>query len=415
MYEKITLPNGARIVSDYMEGVRSAAVGIWVGCGSRFEGRNENGAAHFIEHMLFKGTKNHTASGLAEAMDSIGGQINACTTRESTCFYARVLDTHLDTAIDILSDMFFDSLFREEDFQGEMGVVLGEIGMYNDAPDDLAAERLLKKAFPGPLGRPILGTPASLGKGNAESLKSFKLGKYTAPNVIIALAGNFGDGHVGRVEKRFGQMEKGDVPKPKKAEYVPGLISKLKATEQEHICIGFPGIQTGRDERFALNMLSSMLGGGMSSRLFQSVRERSGLCYSIDSFGEAFAETGMFGVETAVSRDTAEKALRLIVREIRDFRDKGFSEAELQRAREQAKASLVMAQESTIARMNRLGFAELTTGNCLSTGELIERCDAVTAEDIKKLSARILDFDRSSFSSVGRASYADIYKKILEE
>lgn len=413
MYEKITLDNGVRIVSEKMPQVRSAAVGIWVGTGSRYEKSSENGSAHFIEHMLFKGTQRHTASELAEVFDGIGGQINAFTTRESTCFYARVLDSHLDTAINLLSDMFFESKFRQEDIDNERGVILEEIDMYDDSPEDLVAERLLAKSFRGALGRPVLGKPRALEAADRDSLLGFMAANYSAPRTVIALCGSFTDDHLRLIGDRFSRMQKTRAVKPQKSAYVQSFTTKRKPTEQNHLCAAFPGLTSSDPERFAFQLMSNILGGGMSSRLFQTIREKHGLCYSVYAFTASFSDTGLFGVQAATGGETEERALRLIMDELRLIIDGGVTDDELHRAREQAKSNIVMTLESTSSRMNKLGSGELFLGGSLTADELIEKYDAVTREDILNVTRRLLRFDEMSFSAVGRVGSEDKYRELL--
>lgn len=413
MYEKITLPNGARIVYEKMPYVRSAAVGIWIDVGSRFETAVDNGAAHFIEHMLFKGTNKYSAAELAGLMDGIGGQINAFTTRDSTCFYARVLDSHLNMAIDLLSDMFFDSRFSQEDVENERGVILEEIDMYDDSPEDLTVERLFAKCFKGALGRPILGKPSTLKSMTGESLREFKENHYKANRIVISLCGSFEDSHLMMIHDRFSNMDKPGKVAHQKGNYAPAVTVKRKQTEQNHLCIGFPGLRYSSEERFAMQLMSSILGGGMSSRLFQTVREKFGLCYSVYSFSASFSDTGFFGIATALGRETEVKALGLIKDELYRIRDDMVTDEELFRAREQVKSSLVMALESTSSRMNKLGTGELHLGSSMSPDEIIARYDSVTKQGILSVAQRIIDFERVSFSAVGRISPIDVYTALL--
>ncbi|MGI6028390.1 MAG: M16 family metallopeptidase [Candidatus Heteroscillospira sp.] len=413
MHEIITLKNGLRIVHEPMAEVRSAAVGVWIGVGSRFEQKNEGGYAHFIEHLLFKGTSSHTAAQLADVMDGIGGQINAYTTRESTCFYARVLDTHLDTAIDLLGEMFFDSLFAEEDVKSERGVIFEEIDMYDDAPEDMVSERLMLRSFPGALGRPILGTRRSLEGATGEALRDFMSRHYTPDRVVVSLCGSYTADHLRRIAGLFGALEAGNSPNPRRAAYRPCFTLRRKATEQNHLCLGFPGLAGDDERRFALHTMSSILGGGMSSRLFQSVREKHGLCYSIYSFTASHADTGLTGICTALNRGSEQKALSLIFDEIRRFCDCGVTRDELSRAVEQAKSSMIMALESSSTRMNRLGSAFTALGSCLTPDEVIDRYDAVTPEQILALARELFTPEGLSFSAVGRLADADTYKAAL--
>jgi predicted Zn-dependent peptidase len=413
MYEKITLPNGVRIISEHMDGVRSAAVGIWVGVGSRYEKYAQAGAAHYIEHMLFKGTSKYTAAQLAEIMDAVGGQINAFTTRDSTCFYARVLDTHLSLAVDILSDMFFDSNLSEEDAAGERGIILEEIDMYEDTPEDVAAEELLRVCFPGALGRPVLGHRASLEKQTGASLRAFKEESYTAPRVVVALGGSFSDSDLDHIARRFSVMAPAEDVRPDPSAYMASFAIKKKATEQNHLVLGFPGLHIASDARFALQLLSNIIGGNASSRLFQLVREKHGLCYSIYSFSSGFEETGIFGITAATGRDTEKKAAALIMDELRRIREDGVTADELKRANEQVKSSILMSLESTSSRMNRLGYGELFLGAPLTSDELIVRYDAVTRDDILNLAQRTLNFEKMSFTAVGRIGDEGYYREIL--
>ncbi len=414
MYEKITLPNGVRILTEHVPAVRSAALGIYVGTGSRQEKAAENGAAHFIEHMLFKGTARRTAADLAGEMDAVGGQINAYTTKESTCFYARVLDTHLPQATDILCDMFFSSKFDESDVETERGVVLEEIGMYEDNPEDLCAERLAAGVYHGSaLARPILGRKATLEKMTGAWLKEYMTSHYLAGDIVVALAGSFNQKDVDDLTARFSAMPAGGLSQPRAAAYTPCITVKKKAIEQNHLTLAFPGLPYGDSRRFALQLLSSVLGSGMSSRLWQQVREQRGLCYSIYSYGSGHADTGLYAVYTALGRETEEAAIRTIVDAVKDFRDGGVTQAELDRAREQSKANVLMGLESTQARMAHLGRSELMMGEVLTPDQIIAAYDAVTAEDVRGLAEEIFDFSRASLSAVGRVRTADEYRALL--
>ncbi len=413
MYDIITLPNGLRVVCEPMPAVRSAAVGIWVGAGSRFEKTTEAGYAHFIEHMLFKGTASHSAGELAELMDAVGGQCNAFTTRETTCFYARALDSHLDAAADILEEMFFDSLFAPDDLASERSVVLEEIDMYEDTPEDLVVEQLMARCFPGPLGRPVLGRPTVLHKATGESLRAFMGREYRPERVVVSLSGSYTDAHVDRLCRRFERMPSVRPTAVRESAYAPAFVLRRKSTEQNHLCLAWPGLPVGSDERFTWQILSTVLGDGLSSRLFQTIREKYGLCYSIGSFTASYRETGLFGVSTAVGRDTEERALTLILQEVEKLRQDGISAAELDRARELIKANMVLGMESSAARMNRLGSAVLQMGRCLSVDEVIERYDAVTAEDVLSLARRLLDPAALSFSAVGHLPEEARYRDLL--
>ncbi|NCC69908.1 MAG: insulinase family protein, partial [Clostridia bacterium] len=341
---------GVKIICEKIPHVRTAAVGIFVNVGSRDETPSANGSAHCIEHMLFKRTSKHSAAELAFEMDAIGGQINAYTTRESTCFYARVLDTHLKAALGLLTEMFFDCAFDEDELRSERGVILEEIGMYEDTPDDACYEKLMSGCYKGALGRPVLGKPNTLGKMTGTSLREFKESRYTAGNIVVSLCGSYDDSHIEYIKERFSVMEKSRRRTKHRTEYGSHISVRRKKTEQNQLCIAFPSNPVSSEERFAMNLLITILGGGVSSRLFQNIREKYGLCYSIFAFQSSFADTGLASVSTAVAKDADIRTLGLIRDELRRFVDDGVSSDELQRAREQAKSSLVMSLGSTNAR-----------------------------------------------------------------
>ena len=346
-------------------------------------------------------------------MDAVGGQMNAYTTRDNTCFYARVLDTHLPIATDTLCAMFFDSRFDEADVENEKGIIQEEIDMYEDTPEDVAAERLIGGCFPGALGRPVLGRSSSLARQTGASLRDFMARHYSAPRVVAALSGSFTDADVAELVRRFSEMPATKPEKPERSAYRPCLTLKRKATEQNQLVLGFPGLETASSERFALQLLSGILGGNASSRLFQTVREKYGLCYSVYSFTAGFEDTGLFAVAAATNRDTEARALGLIMDELHRLLDEGVSESELSRAREQVKATILMSLESTGSRMNRLGYGELFLGGALSPDELIERYDAVTRENVLSLARRCFAPETMSFSAAGRVNTAEEYRRLL--
>ncbi|MEG2000841.1 MAG: pitrilysin family protein [Evtepia sp.] len=415
MYQKITLPNGVRILSESVPNVRSAAIGIWIGGGSRQERASESGASHFIEHMLFKGTQTRTAVDIARETDAIGGQINAFTTKECTCFYARVLDTHLSQALDILFDMLYHSRFDESDVEMERGVISEEIGMYQDTPDDLCAERLFASVFKGSaLSRPILGRTSTLSKFTGESLNRYRALHYHAQNTVISIAGSFDASLIEEVSARFSVLTNPPAIHVSPANYTPAITVKKKAIEQNHLTLAFPGLSFRSPERFSLQLLSSILGGGMSSRLFQELREKRGLCYSVYSYGAGHADTGLFAVYAALNRDMEAQALETICTVIRQFAKDGPTKEELERAREQSKSNVLMGLESTQSRMSHMGRSELFMGVSLSPDDIIDAYDAVTLEEVCALSRRIFRFEDASLSAVGRVSTPDVYATALQ-
>ncbi|MCI8477682.1 MAG: insulinase family protein [Oscillospiraceae bacterium] len=416
MYETITLPNGVRILTEQVPGVRSACLGIWVGSGSRHERPEENGAAHFLEHMVFKGTQRRTAAELAQEMDAIGGQVNAGTTKECTCFYARALDTHLPQATDLLCDMFFHAKFREEDVQTERGVILEEIGMYEDHPEDLCAERLSAAVFAGSsLARPILGTRESLEPMTGAWLQDYQRTHYLAGDLVVALAGRFTPADVDTLKSAFAPLAGGALPPPAPAAYIPAFTVKEKPIEQTHLTLAFPGLPYGSPKRFTLQLLSTILGGGVSSRLWQRVREDQGLCYSIYSYGAGYAETGLFGIYTALSQETESQALSTICGAVQDFTVHGVTSQELDRAREQSKANVLMGLESTQSHMSNLGRGALLQGEVLDPDQIIAAYDAVTCEDVRTLAEELFDFRRISLSAVGQVGTEASYRELLQQ
>ena len=414
MIELTTLNNGVRILTEPMPGMRSASLGIWVGAGSRHETAAENGAAHYIEHMVFKGTETRSAADIAQEMDAIGGQVNAYTTKENTCFYVRALDTHLAQAADVLCDMFFHSAFRQEDVDTERGVILEEIGMYADNPEDLCSERLAAAIYKGsPLARPILGKPSTLEKMTGETLRAWRDTHYRPDNTVVALAGSFSDAVVEDLKARFSAMAPVPAVKTKRAAYRSAFTLKKKAIEQNHITLAFPGLPYGHDKRFALQLLSFILGGGMSSRLWQEVREKQGLCYSVYSYGAGHEDTGLFGIYTALGRETEHQALQSIRSVIDALVQDGVTEQELSRAREQSKASVLMGLESTQSRMSHLGRSTVLSGRVLTPDEIIAAYDAVTREDVLELARTIFDYTQAGLSAVGRVENEAYYRAFL--
>jgi predicted Zn-dependent peptidase len=414
MYEKIVLPNGVRLLHEHIPHVRSVSLGIWVGTGSRYEDARMSGASHFIEHMLFKGTETRTAEELASVMDAIGGQTNAFTTKECTCFHGRVLDTHLPQLSDVLRDMFFQSKFDENDIVNERGVILEEIDMYQDTPEDLASERLSSAVFKGfSLARPILGKKSTLDAMTGDALRQYKAEHYRPDSLVVAVSGSYKPEDIARLTETFATMPSGGRNSFRTASYSPMFTAKRKNLEQNHLSIAFPGIAVTDNSRFALQLLCDILGGGMSSRLFQTVRERRGLCYTIYSYGTSYIDTGLFSIYTALGRETEREAIRVIIDEIKRFKEAGVTPEELRRAREQVKANVLMGLESTSIRMNRLGRNELYFGCVPEPEEIIGRYDAVTADDIQKLSEQYLDLSRISFSAVGKVENADKYREMF--
>ena len=413
MVEKRTLSNGIRLVYEHIPYVRSVSLGIWIGNGSRHEKASEGGASHFIEHMLFKGTKTYTAAGLAELCDRIGGMINAYTTKDCTCLYGRVLDTQLLTLSDMFLDMLENSNFSEDDVISERSVILDEISMCSDTPDDLVYERLVAGIYKGSsLSRPILGKKSTLDKMTGESLKSFMASHYDPKNIVIAISGNFNVSDIDSIAESFSVM-RGNSVKYKKAVYSPYFTVKRRNLEQNHLFVAYPGIPSEDKRKYAFTLLGNIAGGNASSRLFQSVREKYGLCYNICTAVSAFPDTGIFGIYTALSEEAEDKALSVITDEIRKIKDGDITQDELDLSIELVRSGILMSLESTGSRMNRLGRNELYLGYIPSVEEVIAGYERVTLDDITALANEVFDTEQISFSAIGRVRSADEYKNVL--
>lgn len=416
MYRTITLPNGAKILTEYMPGIRTAALGFFMGVGSRHERFCENGAAHLIEHMAFKGTTHRSASQLAQETDTIGGQLNAFTTKEYTNFHVRCLDSHLDRAIDLLCDMVFYSRFDQADLEVERKVVLEEIGQYEDLPDDLVSERLAAAVFQGsPLARPILGRSATLNRMTGEWLRQFHAAHYLPRNLVVSLCGSFTPAAVEMLKERIGQLEGGMPGNVKSASYCTAVTARRKAIEQNHLALAFPALSYLDSRRYQLLLLNSILGGGVSSRLFQEMRERRGLCYSAYSYVDDHSDTGLLGIYTAVNSELEREALQTVCRVVRDLVAHGPNPDELERAREQAKANVLMGLESPQARMSHMGTSALLYGEVLERDDILAAYDAITGDQVHRLAQETFDFRQIALSAVGRGGDAEEYEELLRQ
>lgn len=414
MYQKITLRNGVRVVAERIDHVRSAAIGVWIGNGSRFESAEQNGISHFIEHMIFKGTEKRTAQHIASMMDAMGGQSNAFTTKDCTCYYMKVLDTHLHTAAELLADMFLCSSFADEDIELERGVVLEEIDMYEDTPEDVATEKLFEACYEGTaLGRPILGTEETLARMDSKALHDYVRKNYHPEDTVVALSGSFSDTDLDYICELFGEMQGSGRNKIEPAHYQPRVVIRSKEIEQNHLCLGFPGLPLLDDKRYAYQLMNAIIGGGMSSRLFQTVRERNGMCYSIYSFPSSHVDTGMFSIYVGLGQEDEAKAAKLICNVLRDFCAEGPTREELSRCREQLKSNLLMGLESTNARMHHLGRYELFTDHVVSSDELVAAYDAVTADQVRALANEVFRFDQASICAVGNTGDEAYYRSLI--
>jgi predicted Zn-dependent peptidase len=391
MINKHTCKNGVRIVLEHIPTVRSVAIGVWIGTGSRNENSETNGISHFLEHMFFKGTKTRSAKEIAESFDSIGGQVNAFTSKEYTCYYAKVLDNHSQFALDVLADMFFNSTFVEEELKKEKNVVLEEIKMYEDTPDDIVHD-LLSRAVYGdhPLGYPILGTEETLNTFTGETLKEYIHERYTPENVVISIAGNVEDSFIHEVEKYFGSYEGG---KNESVGNIPvfhsNRLSRKKETEQAHLCIGFEGLKVGHEDVYSLVILNNVLGGSMSSRLFQEVREQRGLAYSVFSYHSAYQDNGVVTVYGGTGAKQLDMLFETIQETLEKLKQDGITEKELTNTKEQLKGSLMLSLESTNSRMSRNGKNELLLKRHRSLDEIIDLIDLVSKQSVDEMARTV--------------------------
>lgn len=384
MIQQYTCENGLRIVTEKIPSVRSVALGVWVGTGSKYENDANNGISHFLEHMFFKGTATRTAKEIAESFDEIGGNVNAFTSKEYTCYYARVLDQHAPIALDVLSDMFFHSVFDAEEIEKEKNVVIEEISMYEDTPDDLVHDLISRAAFfDHPLGYSILGTEEVLRSLKREDLLDYIEKRYLPENTVFTVAGNFDDSLVDAIKARFSRFSRNTHPvEINRPLFVANSIVQHKSTEQAHFCISLPGYQVGHDEIYSLILLNNILGGSMSSRFFQEIREERGLAYSVYSYHSAYKETGAFTIYTGTAPEHVGQVFDIVTNILHEVAHKGITDKELNKGKEQLKGSLMLSLESTNSRMSRLGKNELMLGRHFTLDELVARIDRVNHDSV---------------------------------
>jgi predicted Zn-dependent peptidase len=393
LIKKYTCQNGVRIVLENIPTVRSVAIGIWIGTGSRYETPVNNGISHFLEHMFFKGTKTKNAKEIAEAFDSIGGQVNAFTSKEYTCYYAKVLDNHSKFALEVLADMFFNSTFEEEELIKEKNVVYEEIKMYEDTPDDIVHDLLSKAIYENhSLGYPILGTEETLSTFTGDTLKEYMHNMYTPEQVVVSIAGNISESFIKEVEALFGSYEGGKRGKfEERPIFHMNQISRKKETEQAHLCLGFEGLQVGHQDIYSLITLNNILGGSMSSRLFQDVREQRGLAYSIFSYHSAFEDNGIITIYGGTGAKQLDFLFETIQETLSVLKRDGITEKELLNSKEQLKGSLMLSLESTNSRMSRNGKNELLLGNHRSLDDIIEQIDSVSKKNVDEMANKVFN------------------------
>ncbi len=406
-FRKSTLPNGIRLVTEQMPHVRSVAVGVWVDTGSRHEPLPRSGVSHFIEHLVFKGTESRSAEEVAKAVDSVGGQMDAFTTKEHTCFYITVLDQHLPLAADLLSDILLHPLFAADDIEREKTVVLQEFRMVEDTPDDLIHDLFAERVWAGhPLGRPILGDKKIiLGLERGTILAHF-LDEYCPARVTIAAAGRLEHDHlIELLGKRFLDFRRGCAARDGEPPTIVPRIELIdRSLEQVHFVLGGQGLRQNAPERYGLYLLNTVVGGSMSSRLFQEVRERQGLVYSIYSGNAAFHDSGLFYIYAATEPVRFLRVLGLVIDELRKLRREGVTAEELARAKEHLKGSLMLSLESTSSRMTRIAKQELYFGQYFTLDEILAAVDQVNADAIRDLIDQLLGRTPLSLVALGPAS-----------
>jgi predicted Zn-dependent peptidase len=400
------LDSGERVISERLEHVRSVAVGYWIGAGSRDEGSGQAGVTHFIEHLLFKGTPRHSALEIAEIFDGLGGELNAATSREHTLVYARVPDHHLETAVEVMSDMVFSPALAE--LETEREVVLEEIAMYEDTPQELVHDLIAEAVFGDhPLGRPVIGTAEVISSIPRDAIAGYHAGLYVPANIVVAAAGNVSHEQVvelvSRGLERRGAVGRGayNVRPPLMQPPPPRLRFQRKDTEQYHVCLGAPGISRSDRRRFAASLLDAILGGSASSRLFQEIREKRGMAYSVYSFLSQYTDTGQIGVYLGTREDNLAEALAIAADQIAEIGSGKLTSTELERAKENLKGRILLSMESTSTRMNRLGKTLISDSELLSLDRIVGEIDAVDAESVCALAATLLEPGRLSAAGIG--------------
>jgi predicted Zn-dependent peptidase len=400
------LDSGERVISERLDHVRSAAVGYWIGAGSRDEEQNEAGVTHFIEHLLFKGTERFSALQIAEIFDGLGGELNAATSREHTLVYARVPDHHLETAMDVMGDMVFAPSFSELDAERE--VVLEEIAMYEDAPQELVHDLIADAVFADhPLGRPVIGTADVISSIPRDSIARYHDEMYVPGNIVVAAAGNIEHERVVELVEQALQRrptanaDRRNVRPPLVQPPPPKLRFQRKETEQYHVCLAAPGISRSDRRRFAASLLDAILGGSASSRLFQEIREKRGMAYAVYSFISQYTDTGQIGIYLGTREDNLADALGIAAEQIADIAAGNLPDSELERAKENLKGRILLSMESTATRMNRLGKSLITDSELLSLDRIVAEIDAVEPASVAELASALLAPSKLSAACIG--------------
>ena len=409
------LPTGLTVVTDAMPHLESASLGVWVGAGSRDERSDEHGISHLLEHMAFKGTKRRTARQIAEEIEAVGGDLNAATSVESTSYYARVLRADVPLAIDVLSDILSNPTFDPEELQREQNVIVQEIGAAEDAPDDLVFDKLQETAFPGQsVGRSILGTRDTVKSFDRKRLAAYLTRNYRAPDMVVAAAGAIEHGAlVEQVAKQFESFAGTAAPVPEPAHFKGGTYIERRDLEQVHVALAMPGVPQRDPNLFSMQVFTSVLGGGMSSRLFQEVREIRGLCYAIYAFHAPYSDTGMFGLYAGTDAADLPELMRVVVAEIANASET-ITEVEIARAKAQMKAGLLMALESSGARAEQLARQMFAWGRPMPLAELVTKIEAVTVESARAAGRALIARGRPAIAALGPGSGLESAASIVE-
>jgi predicted Zn-dependent peptidase len=400
------LDSGERLITERVASVRSVSLGFWIGAGARDEPDAKAGVSHFIEHLLFKGTRSYEAQQIAEIFDEMGGELNAATSREHTVVYARVPDRHLEDALDVMADMVFSPAFAEIDSERE--VVLEEIAMVEDAPQDLVHDLLSEAVFSDhPLGRPVIGRAEVISSISRRSIAAYHRRAYVAGNVVLAAAGHLEHDQLLRLLERAARgraeppAQHTRVRSPLVREPSPGLRFQQKDTEQFHVCVGAPGIARSDRRRFAASLLDAILGGSASSRLFQEIREKRGMAYTVYSFGSQYTDSGLIGIYVGTREENLVSCLEIVAEQIADIAAGNLRERELERAKENLKGRIALSMESTSNRMSRLGRSLITDTELLSLDRVIAEIDAVEPAALAELADVLLEPARLSAAGIG--------------
>lgn len=417
MYRKDTLSNGIRVVSETLPKSRSVSIGVWVKVGSRHEPPEIGGISHFIEHLFFKGTQKRSAKDIAIEMDSIGGEMNAFTSQETTTYYAKVVDEHLPVAIDILSDILLGSKFDPLEMEKERKVILEEIKGVEDTPDDYIHELFTSTVWPdNSLGRPILGTKDTIKSLKHDNIITYIDNYYSPKEIVISVAGNFEHARlIELLNMSFGRLSRVGIPKKEGTPAFAQAVSvKKKQLEQVQLCIGCKGLNYTHEDRYVISALNTVLGNSMSSRLFQEIREQNALAYSIYSYVTSYRDTGLLTVYAGTDPSNALEVARLVLKELKKIKEEGITPAEETRVKNQIKGSLVLSLESSSSHMSRIARQEIYYGKYLSMDDIIKGVEKVTAEQVQRLAQQLFSRENLSLTILGPLSKADVPDSVLE-